>query len=52
MNAPQVCMVVWISISLVVNLMNHGQPRKVSFGGALLDSLLVTGLLIWGGFFN
>lgn len=51
MNAPQVVMIVLISLSMFASLLLHGKETKVNFFVSLLSNSLVIGLLIWGGFF-
>jgi hypothetical protein len=52
MQTPQIIIIVLTAISLVVNLINNDQPKKYNFVTALIDSTIVIGLLVWGGFFS
>ena len=54
MKAPQIIMIVIISISLVIEMLMNGEvvQRKHSFLGELIGKLLLCGLLWWGGFWG
>ena len=52
MQTPQVIVIVLTAISLAVNLLKNGEPKKYNFVAALIDSTALIGLLIWGGFFS
>ena len=54
MGAPQIILIVLISIQLLANAYMHGKPRDGKHN--MFTSLVDDGLLIWiliaGGFFN
>jgi hypothetical protein len=54
MGAPQIILIVSISIRLLVNAYMHGKPRDGKYN--MFTSLADEGLMIWiiiaGGFFN
>jgi len=54
MGAPQIIMVVMLSLGFVAHCFLHGKPRtdKYHCGIQLLSTALTVGLLIWGGFFK
>lgn len=52
MQAPQIVIIVLVAITLFGNLILNGQTKKYSFVAALIDSAILIGVLIWGGFFG
>jgi amino acid transporter len=52
MQTPQIIVIVLTAVSLVVNLLKNGESKKYNFVTALIDSAILIGLLIWGGFFG
>ena len=54
MNAPQIIMIVLISISLVLELIMNGETvqTKHNFGLKLVSEAIFVALLYWGGFWN
>ena len=54
MGAPQIILIVLISIRLLANAYMHGKPRDGEYN--MFTSLVDAGLMIWiliaGGFFN
>ena len=53
MKAPQIIVIVLMSISLLTTAHDHGKPRKDNnFWTTLLSTAITFGLLVWGGFFN
>jgi hypothetical protein len=53
-KAPQIIMIVLLSINIVIALMKHGEPRndKYSVWVALINAAINVALLWWGGFFS
>jgi len=50
---PQILLLALMCLNLGLALGKHGQPRgNVNFGGALIDAVVLTALLWWGGFFD
>ena len=54
MGIPQILILALYMLSLGAELANDGKTevRKYNFGGKLLVTMIVIGLLIWGGFFK
>ena len=53
MGAPQIIMIVLITLNVTVNILQHGEETKKNGLQALaVDMPLTVGLLYWGGFFN
>lgn len=54
MGAPQIIVIVLYALSLGINMARHGKPRKdkYSLPQAIFGTIIMFGLLIWGGFFN
>lgn len=54
MKAPQVVIIVLLSLSVAVDLLKHGEPKtgKYSFGTGLLAAAIWVAVLYWGGFFR
>ena len=54
MGAPQIILIVLISIRLLANAYMHGKPRdgKYNMFASLVDAGLLIWILIAGGFFN
>ena len=52
--APQIIMIVFAAISLLLNAYLHGKPKegKYSFWVTSIGWVIQMGLLWWGGFFN
>jgi hypothetical protein len=53
MKAPQVIMIVMLSLAFGIDALKHGEPRKGDHNAvlSLIAIGLQVGLLIWGGFF-
>lgn len=54
MGMPQILILAIYMLSLGNELAKHGDTKviKYNFGGKLLVTMIVIGLLIWGGFFK
>ncbi len=54
MNTPQILMITLSAISLLLNAHSHGKPKEgnQSFWTALVGTIIVQGILIWGGFYK
>ena len=54
MKAPQIIMVILMSINLGIELINHGKtaPRTYNVVRELVADGLLIALLWWGGFWN
>jgi uncharacterized membrane protein len=54
MTAPQITVIVLVSISLLINAYMHGKPKKEkhSFWISLINAIVTISLLYWGNFFN
>ena len=55
MKAPQVIVLFFLVMSVVMNICEHGKEKSLkNFNGpiALLDAALTFALLWWGGFFG
>jgi len=53
MKVPQIIVIVLLSLSLMYNLIKHGEDKgKYNFWVSIIDVGVTVGLLIWGGFFN
>lgn len=54
MGAPQIIMIVLITIGLVFELFMHGEtvPTKHNFYSSFVAKVLLCALLYWGGFWN
>jgi hypothetical protein len=57
MKAPQIVFIVLHGIRLVGALLNHRElkapeHRKYNFWTTLVEVAIVTGLVLWGGFFK
>lgn len=53
LHAPQIIMLVFIGLKLIMHICYHGQERK-AYNGPLsfLDCVTTLLILYWGGFFN
>ena len=52
MKAPQVIMIIWLTIAVVVSLFCHGKDKgKVNFFSTVFYVILEVMILKWGGFF-
>ena len=49
---PQILLLMYYAISLVIAIFNHGKPMNVSFGTAQMCNLMVAFLLFIGGFWS
>jgi hypothetical protein len=51
---PQILVIVLFVMSLSINLVKNGEQRhdKYSVGWTFVGTLIMSGLLYWGGFFN
>ncbi len=51
---PQILVIVLFVMSLSFNLAKNGEQRhdKYSVGWTFVGTLIMSGLLYWGGFFN
>ena len=52
MNAPQIILIVWLTVGLTGNLFLHGQEEKRDFFVTFLRCCILVGILVWGGFFK
>lgn len=53
MHAPQIIYIILTFIGLGYSIAKHGQPRdNHDFGVDLISTIIVLGLLYWGGFFS
>jgi uncharacterized membrane protein len=54
MKAPQIIMIVLLSIGIVSGLMKHGEQRKDKYSvwSSLFGAALMVALLWWGGFWG
>ena len=54
MKAPQIIMIIIMTMNVSINLIKHGEPKDdvYSFPIALISTIINVGLLIWGGFFG
>jgi hypothetical protein len=52
MQTPQIVIIVLIAITLFGNLIKNGESKQYSFVTALIDSAILVGVLVWGGFFS
>lgn len=54
MRAPQVIMIVMLSIGLGIDIVKHGESKtgKYNFVTTLIAQLLVVAILYWGGFWK
>jgi hypothetical protein len=51
MNAPQIILIVWLSLSLGINMAWHGETAERNGFITFARGVLLVGLLYWGGFF-
>ena len=54
MGIPQIILIVYFSMTLLLSARENGKPKKgkTDFGVSLVASALLFGVLIWGGFFK
>ncbi len=55
MHAPQIIMIVLLSMSLAIHMEQHGKQKEPKPGNcfpAIASTVVVVALLIWGGFFK
>ena len=53
MGIPQIIIIFFIATNLLISANKHGKPKPdCNFFVSLIDAIVMTGLLIWGGFFN
>lgn len=52
MGWPQITWIVLVVVGVVVHLLHHGQPTRISFWASFSNALLVAWLLWCGGFFS
>jgi hypothetical protein len=54
MRAPQIIMIVLLSLEFAIGISNHGKAREEKYNaGVTLASIgILAGILIWGGFFK
>ncbi len=54
MTAPQITIIVILSINLLAGANLHGKPRKdnYNFWHYFLNAIMITSILYWGKFFN
>lgn len=53
MGAPQIIMIVLISVGVSRSMIKHGEPDgTVSFPATAIGPAITVWLLIWGGFFS
>ena len=51
MRAPQIIMIIIISISVISKAIRSGETGDKSLIFGLIDAVVIIGLLLWGGFF-
>ena len=52
MGTPQIIFIVIASIELLVHAAKHGERREFNIFAKIIDTAVLVGLLIWGGFFG
>lgn len=52
MRAPQVIVIVLLAVGFVVKVLQHGKTTTISMWWGLVDALIISGLLWWGGFWG
>lgn len=54
MGLPQILLIGLYAMSLGISMSNHGESKtgKENFGNSLAATILMFGLLYWGGFFS
>jgi hypothetical protein len=52
MEMPQIIIIGLVVINVMVNLVKNGDSKQYSFVATVLDSCILLGLLVWGGFFG
>ena len=54
MKAPQIIMIVLLSIGLLLSARYHGEDKEdtYNFWWTLASSAVTIGILVWGGFFK
>lgn len=54
MKAPQILLITLYGVSLLLHAKDHGKPKegKNNFWYAFVTTVIIFGLLIWGGFFK
>ena len=53
MNAPQIIMIVLLTISVFTGLMKHGESKgNYNFWSSLIGAAIEAAILKWGGFWN
>ncbi len=54
MTAPQITIIVLLSINLLLCSYLHGKPRKdnYNFWHSFLNAIILISILYWGNFFN
>jgi len=53
LGTPQIIYLIILTLGLGIQIANHGKPRSNENAVAgLISSIIVLGLLYWGGFFT
>lgn len=54
MRAPQIILIVLMTLGLGMSIADHGRPKtgKTSATAALIANIILFGLLYWGGFWK
>jgi len=53
MGAPQIIMIVLITLNVANSIFNHGKTKQINGASTLfIDLPLTVGILYWGGFFG
>lgn len=54
MGIPQILIIVLYTLSLGMEIQQHGKPKEgnVNAGSSFLACAIIGGLLYWGGFFS
>ena len=52
LHAPQIVMLVLMSISLARAYAVHGKPFTHHIGNMIINQTILIALLVWGGFFG
>lgn len=52
MEMPQIVIIVLVAVNVMANLVKNGDSKQYSFVATVLDSCILLGVLVWGGFFG
>lgn len=52
MKAPQIILIILLSIEFTTNCFKHGETKQYHVGWKIADIVGLVGLLYWGGFWN